>query len=140
MFLVFAHGPPLAYASTAHRILLIYPYPFLCTLALLKLQRLNRLISQAVPVISNYVINRAKLTLILRAYRQYRKEVYYYTIKDQIDVLNTLLISQQVNNILFSFGRDIFSKALKFRFKPLTLTSSIFTSKYIIKVKALFTR
>ena len=55
-------------------------------------------------------------------------------------MLNTLLISQWVNNILFSFSRSIFSKALEFRFKPLTLTSSIFTSKHTIKVKAFFAR
>jgi len=54
-------------------------------------------------------------------------------------MLNTLLISQQVNNILFSFSGGIFSKALKFRFKPLTLISSIFTSKHTIKMKAFFT-
>ena len=53
-------------------------------------------------------------------------------------MLNTLPISQRVNNILFSFSRGIFSKVLKFGFKPLTLISSIFTNKYTIKVKAFF--
>ncbi len=76
--------------------------------------------------------------LIFRAYYQYRQEVYCYAIKDWIDVLNILLISQRVNNILFSFNGGIFSKMLKFGFKPLTLASSIFIYKYTIKVKAFF--
>ena len=61
-------------------------------------------------------------------------------IKDWINILNTLPISQWINKILFSFSRSIFSKVLKFGFKPLTFINFIFTSKYTIKVKAFFTQ